>query len=166
MVKTKKLLKFIEKYSINKEILVLNIDNYRYLNKLIDKNYKISVIKKEANLRIYNYTSVIADDIFNIHNLNKRYEISVINDLFEYKSDKDINKIMKVAINNSECLIFDAAISNYFCDLDHNDIRYLNTDYWYSLFKKYNLVIIEEYSYRINIFERHKIFVVRKKEDK
>ena len=86
MVKTKKLLKFIEKYSINKEILVLNIDNYKNLNKLIDKNYKISVIKKEDNLRIYNYTSVIADDIFNIHNLNKRYEISVINDLFEYKS--------------------------------------------------------------------------------
>ena len=41
MVKTKKLLKFIEKYSINKEILVLNIDNYKNLNKLIDKNVSL-----------------------------------------------------------------------------------------------------------------------------
>lgn len=166
MVRTKKLLKFIDKYSISKDILVLNIDDYEYLNKLIDKNYKVSVIKKDNNLRIYNYVSVISDDIYNVHNLDKLFEISIINDLFEYKSDKEINKIMRVALNNSECIIFDAAISNYFCDLDHDNIRYLNTAYWYSLFKKYNLVIIEEYSYRINVFERHKIFVVRKKEDK
>lgn len=166
MVNTKKIINFITKYSINKHILVLNLKDYKYLEKLIDKNYKIDLVRKEKNLRIYNYVNVIANDVYSIHNCSNKYEICVLNDMLEYKNDKEINKIIRVAINNAECFIFDVPVSNFFCDLDHKDIRYLNASYWYNLFNKYDLMIIEEYTYRISFFERHKIFVLRKKEDK
>jgi|GEM_PF-3264587 len=163
MSKTEKLIKLIKKYSMNKNGLILNLGNITALNKLLDKRYKLSIVTDDIKKHPeYKYMDVISNSIFNIRVPKDSFDLVCFNELLEYYNDKDITKILKTSINAGEAVIFDVPISKLLCGNYHNNTRYLNKNYWLKLFNKLDCVIVEELTYRAKVFEKHKIFVIRK----
>ncbi len=163
MSESKRLIKLIKKYSMNKNGLILNFSNISSLNKLIDKRYKLSIVTDDINKHHeYKYMDIISDSVFNVRAPRDSYDLVCFNDLLENYNDKDITKILKSAINVGEAVIFDVPVSKLFCGNYHNDIRYLNKKYWLELFDRLDLDIVEEITFRVKIFEKHKIFIIRK----
>lgn len=163
MSKTEKLIKLIKKYSMNKNGLILNLSDIKALNKLLDKRYKLSIVTDDINEhQEYKYMNVISNSIFNVRVPKDSFDLVCFNELLEYYNDKDIIKIFKSAISAGESVIFDVPVSKLLCGNYHNETRYLKRKYWLELFDKLNCVIVEEITYRVKLFEKHKIFVVRK----
>lgn len=164
MNKADKLIKLIKKYSMNKNGLILNFNNITSLNKLIDKRYKLSIVTDEIKKHHeYKYMNIISNSIFNIRAPRDSFDLVCFNELLEYYNDKDITKILKSSISAGEAVIFDVPVSKLLCGKYHNNTRYLKRKYWLELFNKLDCVVVEEITYRIQIFERHKIFVIRKR---
>jgi len=163
MSKTEKIIKLIKKYSMNKNGLILNLGDITALNKLLDKRYKLSIITDDIKKHHeYKYMDVISDSVFNIRVPKDSFDLVCFNELLEYYNDKDINKILKSAINAGESVIFDVPVSKLLGGNYHNNTRYLKREYWFELFNKLDCVIVEEITYRVKLFEKHKIFVIRK----
>lgn len=152
MPNTKKLLKLVKKYSIHKNMLILNINNIELLNDFIDKQYKISIIGNSNKIE-YKYMNILSNDIFNIRAKNNEFDLVCFNDLLEKYGKKDTVRILKTSISVGEAIIFD--VTNF------SDKR--NIKYWHNLFEELNLEIIEEKKYLYHFFEKHFIFVVRKR---
>ena len=163
MSKTEKLIKLIKKYSMNKNGLILNLGDVRELNKLLDKRYKLSIVTDNINKhQEYKYMDIISNSIFNIRVPKDSFDLACFNELLEYYNDKDIVKILKSSISAGEAVIFDVPVSKLLCGNYHNNTRYLNKNYWLKLFDKLDCVIVEELTYRVKVFEKHIIFVIRK----
>lgn len=159
-----KLIKLFKKYSLNKNGLILNISDITKLDELINKKYKLSMITDDINkYDEYKYMTVISNSIFNIRVYNNQFDLVCFDELLEYYSDKDIIKILKSSISAGEAVLFDIPVSNLLKDKHQENIRYLKRNYWLKLFNKLNTVIIEEITYRKGLFEKHKIFVIRKR---
>lgn len=164
MSKTEKLIKLIKKYSMNKNGLILNLGDVKALNKLLDKRYKLSAVTDDIKkYPEYKYMDIISNSIFNIRVPKDSFDLVCFNELLEYYNDKDIVKILKTSISAGEAVIFDVPISKLLCGSYHNNTRYLNKNYWLKLFNKLDCVIVEEVTYRKKVFEKRKIFVIRKK---
>lgn len=163
MSKTEKLIKLIKKYSMNKNGLILNLGDITALNKLLDKRYKLSIITDDIKKHHeYKYMNIISNSVFNIRVPKDSFDLVCFNELLEYYNDKDITKILKSSINAGESVIFDVPVFKLLCGNYHNNIRYLKRKYWLELLNKLDCVIVEEISYRVKLFEKHKIFVIRK----
>lgn len=163
MDKTKRLLRLVKKYSLNKNMLVLNLDNINSLSDFIDKHYKIGIITdNKKNNNLYKYMDIVSNSYFNVHVLKDSYDLVCFNSLLEYNNDKDIIKIMKVAITAGEAVVFDVPIENLVYKQFYNNVRYFKNKYLSDLFDKLDVVIIEDQTYHINL-QKHKIFVIRKR---
>ncbi len=163
MSKTEKVIKLIKKYSMNKNGLILNLGDITSLNKLIDKRYKLSIVADDIKKHYeYKYMDIISNSVFNIRVSKDNFDLVCFNELLEYYNDKDITKILKSSISAGESVIFDVPVSKLFCGNYHNNIRYLKRKYWLELFDKLDTVIVEEITYRVKLFEKHKIFVIKK----
>ncbi len=159
-----KLIKLFKKYSLNKNGLILNISDIKSIDELINKKYKLSIITDDINkYDEYKYMNVISNSIFNIRIYNNQFDLVCFDELLQYYSDKDIIKILKFSISAGEAVLFDIPVSNLLKDNHQENIRYLKRNYWLKLFNKLNTVIIEEVTYRKGLFEKHKIFVIRKR---
>jgi hypothetical protein len=164
MSKTKKIIKLFKKYSLNKNGLIFNINDISALNELIDCHYKLSIVTNGIeNHPEYKYMNIVSNSIFNVRANKNQFDLVCFNSLLEYYNDKDIIKILKSAISAGEAVILDVPISKAFCGKYHNNIRYMKRGYWLSLFNKLDTVVIEELTYRVDILEKHKIFVIRKR---
>lgn len=158
-----KLIKLFKKYSLNKNGLILNISDIKSIDELINKKYKLSIVTDDINkYDEYKYMNVISNSIFNIRVYNQ-FDLVCFDQLLEYHSDKDIIKILKSSISAGEAVLFDVTVSKLFKINSQEEIRYLKRGYWLKLFNKLNTVIIEEVTYRKGLFEKHKIFVIRKR---
>lgn len=159
-----KLIKLFKKYSLNKNGLILNVSDVKQLNELINKKYKLSIITDDINkYNEYKYMNVISNSVFNIRVDRNEFDVVCFDKLLEYYSDKDILKILKSSISAGEAVLFDVPVFKLFKNNNQGEIRYLKRDYWITLFNKLNTVIIEEVTYKKGLFEKHKIFVIRKK---
>lgn len=146
MYKDNKLIRVVKKYSTNKNILIISIDDKTKFNKISNK-YKI----------IYN------NNMDKIPKVNKNYETVVFNNFLEYMSKKEIEKIMKFLSKISEQVIFDVVVNNYFCNDDHKDTNYYRKKYYEEMINNIGSTIIEEINYRSALFEKHTIFIMRKR---
>lgn len=146
MYKNKKLIKALKKYSINKNVLVLSINDIsRFIG--INSIYNIT----------YNSDALSAKKTINT------YETTIFNNYFEHIQKDEHLKLLKKISKVSEQIIFDVIVSNYFCEEDHEGTKFYGKKYYEELINKAGLTIIEEIVYRSSLFEKHAIFIVRKR---
>lgn len=139
-----KLFKVVKKYSISNELLIINLTKKEDINYFIGKGYNVSIL----------------DCDLNSYHINHKFSLVIFNNYLEYMTDKNIEKSLKLIKRNAKEVIFDVPVSNFFCSDDHKDINYKSSKFYKEVFERLDYVLVEEISYRYNLFEKHKIFVI------